>query len=77
MTVCRSATETVPAALVVIDRRMHIRPGTLTLLIVLAACGVGLFVLPPGVPTKITGAVLIVVAFAVLIVSGRAGRSNR
>lgn len=65
------------AALAVIDRRTHIRPGALTLLIFLAASGVGLFVLPPGVPTKILGAVLIVVAFAVLIVSGRAGRSDR
>lgn len=59
------------------DRRMHIRPATLTLLVVLAACGVDLFVLPPGVPTKILGAVLIVVAFAVLIVSELAGRSDR
>lgn len=60
-----------------VDRRMRIRPRTLTLLIVLAACGVGLLVLPPGVPTKILGAALIVVAFVVLIVSGRAGRSGR
>jgi peptidoglycan/LPS O-acetylase OafA/YrhL len=67
----------VGAALAVVDRRMRLRPWTLTLLIVLAACGVGLFVLPPGVPTKILGAVLIVVAFAVLIVPERAGRSGR
>lgn len=72
-----SATETVRAALALMDRRMHIRPATLTLLVVLAACGAGLFVLPPGVPTKILGAVLIVVAFAVLVVSELAGRSDR
>ncbi|PZE87954.1 hypothetical protein DEI95_16130 [Curtobacterium sp. MCBD17_008] len=65
------------ARLSVIDRRMRIRPSILSLLVVLTACGVGLFVLPPGVPTKVLGAVLIVVAFAVLIVSSRVGRSGR
>lgn len=60
-----------------VDRPMRMRPATLTLLIVLAACGVALLVLPPGVPTKVLGAVLIVVAFVVLIVSERAGRSGR
>lgn len=60
-----------------VSRRMRIRPWTLTLLIVLAACGVGLFVLPPGVPTKIVGAACVVMAFVVLISSERAGRSGR
>lgn len=64
-------------ALLMVSRRMRIRPWTLTLLIVLAACGVGLFVLPPGVPTKIVGAACVVLAFVVLSFSERAGRSGR
>ncbi|WIB68920.1 ASCH domain-containing protein [Curtobacterium sp. MCBD17_035] len=72
-----STSETERAGLPMVNRRMRIRPWALTLLIVLAACGVALFVLPPGMPTQILGAVLIVVAFAVLIVSERAGRSGR
>ena len=60
-----------------VNRRMRNRPWTLALLIVLAGCGVGLFVLPRGVPTKILGAMLIVMAFTLLIVSERVDRSGR
>lgn len=60
-----------------VGRLMRIRPRTFTLLILLAACGVGLFVLPPGVPTKIVGAACVVMAFVVLFFSERAGQPGR